>query len=226
MMQEVKEVLRRWGHEVKGDIYFLSTAVILALLLLVGTGWKLFSWNAARREGAAQLIFSQGFEEYDRALSNTTGTDVVWSDVVLTLQAVGEKHPGSVYAKYAEALQADVLAREGKFDEALALLDQVITKIGSHSPFSYLYKTKSALIKFDAGKTEEAVSELATLADAAENENSDTAAFYLGYYYWTSGQYDKAKTVWARFEKSAQPLEQAKISPWAPIAQVKLAQIA
>lgn len=230
MMQETfQSMLDGWWREFKEDKYAPAVAGLLFVVLFVVGGFKAKRWYFERQEGAAQLVFSEALEEYDRVLFvDKKGTEEKqkWDDSTLAFKVVQDQHSGTAYAKYAEAFQADIEARKGNYSEAVSMLEQFIRKLNAKDPAYYLFKTKVALLKLDAGKTPEALTELSALESNQDNPNSDTAAFYLGYHYWANDQIKKAKSYWSRFEKDKQPKDREKVSPWSTIVQIKLAQIA
>ncbi len=230
MMQEaVQGMINDWIRDLKNDKYTQAFLGALLLVLLAVGGWKAKQWYVERQEGAAQIVFSEALDEYDRAfhlMQKGTVEKQQWDDAAFGFKTVEDKQRGTVYATYAQAFQADVQAREGKFDQAIETLDQAVAKMGKTSPGYYLFKTKGALLKIDAGKTDQGVQELQQLADDQDNPNNDTAAFFLGYYYWSKDKFSLAQKAWAPFEKTKQPADAQKASPWAQIAQVKLSQIA
>lgn len=229
MQELLLNTVRQWVKDLKED----GTSLILTLALLVGlAGLGLFKakqWYVQRQEGAAQLAFSDALEEYDRVLYSLKKGGLEkhgWQDAQIAFQAVQAGHKGTTYAVYAQAFEADTLAREGKFDEAIQLLETAVNQMSSKAPALYQFKTKIALLKLDAGQTDVALAELKALAEDNANEDGDTAAFFLGYYYWAQDKLSDARSVWSRFEKEKQPKEAQKVSPWALIAQTKLAQVA
>ena len=230
MVQEtLQDIVHGWWRDFKQDKYALPIALALSVGLLGFGAWKAKLWYVARQEGAAQLVFSEALDEYDRvlfALKKGNQEKEQWEDSTIAFKTVEDQHKGTVYAVHSQAFQADIAARQGDFEQALHLLGQAVNQMGDKAPGYYLFKTKMALLKLDAQKTQEALADLTQLADDADNSNSDTAAFFLGYYHWSHDKFDEAKKVWNRFEKGKQPTDAQKMSPWAQIAQVKLSQIA
>jgi len=229
MMQEsMRETTHRWWQGLKEDTY---TLIFLGALLVVLAGfgaWKARSWYVQSKEGAAQMAFSQALDEYNQAVSNVAKGSVEqkqWDDAAFAFKDMQEKHPSTTYALYAQVFQADILAMAGKLEEGIALLQDSLRGMKTDAPGYYLFSTKIALMMFDAKQTEDAVSRLKDLAHNPKNTESDTAAFFLGYYYWTLDDVDNARAEWSRFEAGKQPEDAQKVSPWASIAQVKLAQL-
>jgi predicted negative regulator of RcsB-dependent stress response len=230
MMQELLlKTVQGWVKELKQDKYSLAFTIAL-LVALAGFGlFKAKNWYVARQEGVAQIVFSEALDEYDRVVYSLKKGGLEkhgWQDAQLAFKAVQENHKGTTYAVYAQAFEADTLAREGKYIEAIQLLEAAISQMAAKAPALYQFKTKVALLKLDAGQTDVALADLKMLAQDADNANSDTAAFFLGYYFWVHDKFNEARSAWERFEKGKQPKDAEKVSPWAVIAQTKLAQIA
>lgn len=230
MMQETfKDMLFDWWKEFKEDTFsFITTLIIVCAALGFGL-YKANGWYTQYKEGKAQIVFSQALEEYDRALFQLKQGEPekgMWEDTALAFRMVQSQHAGTTYATYAQAFQADIDARQGNYQAAIDQLQQAISKMGAKSPGWYLFKTKLALLQLDAGAADAGLLELQELAQDAQNAQSDTAAFFLGYYYWTHEDRAKAQEVWERFKQENQPTDPEKVSPWAQIVQTKLSQIA
>ena len=231
MMTEIKDFLHQQWVEIKEDKYSMA---LLVVVLVGGLGmgiWKGKNWYVARKEGAAQLVFAQAYDEYQGALNaslkkeDAGKIEQAFKDAAISLQSVQDEHGSSVYGTYSQALQADLLVHEKNYKGAQELLEAVIKRMGKNSPAYYLYQTKLALVSFDAGDAQKGITLLEQLAADESNQQSDTAAFYLGSYYWAQKQYDKAKKAWAVFEKPFDEKDPKKNSPWMQIVAAKLAQL-
>lgn len=231
MKTEIQSFFRQQWLDLKKDTFSLAILCV-GLVVLSGYGiWKGKAWYIARKEGAAQLVFSDAYGEYQQALNALADKEhpekvaQAWKDADISLQSVQETQAGSIYSFYAQALRADVLIHEEKYDEAVALLEEATAKMRTTTQGYYLYKTKQALILFDAGKADQAVALLKELADDNLNEQNDTAAFYLGSYYWSTEEYDKAKDAWKLFTEPVDKTNLEKVSPWTQVVETKLAQL-
>lgn len=222
---------QQWLH-LKKDKYSMA---LFFIVLVGGLGMGIVkgkAWYVARKESAAQVTFADAYEEYRQALQALLQKDdagkveAAIKDALLNLESVEELHGSSVYSMYTHALKADLCAQEKKYDQALVLLEKALTKMGTSSPVYYMYKTKQALILCDAGQADKGVALLEELAQDTQNKQADTAAFYLGSYYWSEKQYDKAKAAWKMFEAPLHQKEPQKNSPWSYIVATKLAQCA
>ncbi len=229
MMQELKrEPIDGWWGELKQNkLMFALFGLLLFSLVGVG-GWKLRSWYLERKESAGQEAFSQALHEYHTAVYNAMSGKTEakqWDDTQLIFQDVSQKYAGTAYGKFARVFQADVLAREGKIDQAVNLLEEALKDIDSKTPGYYLFATKIALLQFDAGNTEDALERLTKLSQDTTNPDKDMATFFLGYHYWAKEDYARVLELWDGFKESNQSQDANKVSQWALLAQVKLAQI-
>jgi hypothetical protein len=225
-------IVRQWLQELKEYNYstWLST-VVMVLLFALG-GFNVRKWYVASREQKAQFAMSEAFEEYDRAIlrmvnSKESDDQVVkqqLEDAHLSFDIVLRNHGSSALSSCAHAFEADIYWYEGKKDEAIRAMDDAI-KGSSKSPLLYEWKIKSALMKLDAGKEQEGVSELNALAIDPKNASADRAAFELGYYYWCAKDEARARDAWQLLEKfSGSKDDQFKrtVSPYLAIAQTKM----
>ena len=118
---------------------------------------------------------------------------------------------------YYLSFQADGLLKQGKKNEAIGVMDEMIQHMPVSSPLLPLFKTKRALIKLDSDDEaiqQEAVQELEVLAKDSDNQFQDLAQFYLGRYYWSNDQIVEAKQVWQQLVDE-QRKQRLAPSPWA-----------
>ncbi|HSW73629.1 MAG TPA: hypothetical protein VLG71_00575 [Candidatus Limnocylindria bacterium] len=197
--------------------------IIAGCLVVLGLCWWGYSWYSAQKEKAAQQAFADCVQEYEQAQAG----QVQWPKVEQLSKLSYDNHSGSNMAPYFLALQAEALLKQQKADEAIVVLDKVVSVMPSGSPVYALHATKRALVKLD--RTEEAMhaaglQELTTLAYDQNNNNRDMALYYLGLYHWIHNDLDKAKKEW--FELlNLQKKEEGSPSPWAVLAQDKLRNI-
>lgn len=232
----VQNMVRQWWQELKAFEYaaWLSTAVVVVLLLL-GI-WNGYRWYTVTQEQKAQFAMSEAFEEYDRAVYRMVDSkekdDQVakqqLEDALLSLDIVTRNHGGSsVLPACAHAFKADIHWYDGKKEEALEEMGKAITA-GRKTPLVYVWKTKLAMMKLDAGKQDEGIAELNALALDEKNMTADRAAFELGYYYWCNKDESNARAAWKLLEKfDAQKDDSVRRagSPYLAIAQMKLGHI-
>jgi len=233
----VRELVVGWAQDtiqlIKENKYvkFGATAA-LALFLVLGS-WAAKDWYVAYREGKAQLAFSDALDTYQTALyyavAKSDDKGVVEEHIreaLADLVSVTDKHSGSVLADYVQAFVADIYALKGENDRALETLNKAVDRMSNNSPLYYTYKTKAALLLFENNKDIEGIAALQSLMTDSKNKQSDDAAYYLGAYYWAKEQYQDAVQAWERFKPEVTATQDvAAVSPWAPLAQQKLAQV-
>lgn len=202
------------------NIIYVGVAV--GLLVLAAGSWYGYRYMGIQKEQAAYTILADCMTQFEQASQGKAS----WADVATMCQAGYEKFKDTKVAPYIIAIQVDALLAEQKQQEALDLLNVMITKIGTSSPLYPLYALKQALLKIDMTDTalnESGLKELEKLAADTNNIYNDAAQFYLGFYYKTHNNDQKAKEVWTNLVaiNDAVTDEQAR-SPWASMAQEKM----
>ncbi len=201
---------------------------------LLGYGClKAYRWYDERKQKAAQTLFSEVLREYEKVVheqmqgkQSAQALEQQWEDVVVGLQSVESGHSSTVYGAASYALNASIAMEKKHYDEALALMDKAIEGVSKNSPLYYVYKTKRALMLVDAHKVDEGLTSLRALAACQANNYADTAAFYLGYYYWLKGDMAQAKDVWKFFTDKEINEQKEAVSPWTLIVRNKLSSCA
>lgn len=191
-------------------------------LIVVGGVWG-YRYYTNKREAGAQIAFAENIQIYHEALQ---GRADVWPHVEMKCATDYEHFKNSSLAPYFLVLKADALVHQGKIVDACGILDTVIASLPKGSPVLSLYQTKRALVKIDmpeAAKQNEGLDELRQLGADKTNTNNDVAQYYLGLYYWSHDDLTKALDIWKELVAS-QAAEKLAASPWATLAQEKLAQ--
>jgi tetratricopeptide (TPR) repeat protein len=228
----IQKVLQNWSREIVEDKYTLALTIVL---LCGGTYWgskELYKRYATLVGGKAQIVVAEAVEEYDKALYNYFEKDggqelalQQFEDVQIAFDTILKQHGSSSLVPYALSLKADTFALKGDFKDALSVLDTAISKMSSSTPGYYLLKIKRSLIQLDAGQSDLGLESLRALAFDDSNPTFDTAAFFLGYYYWTQQNKDKAREAWKLLESTENKTVPSASSPWLHIAQEKLQNI-
>src|SRR5690606_18825445 len=127
-----------------------------------------------------------------------------------------QKHSRASVLPYYKSYAVQILLKQGKKDEAIALLDTIISETRT-SPMVSLYQMERALITLDMSDSElqkDAENSLLTLANDSTNQFYDSALFYLGRYYWVNDQIALARETWQKLVDE-QADEKIAPSPWA-----------
>jgi tetratricopeptide (TPR) repeat protein len=196
-------------------IAFAGAVVAVIILGLFG-----YRWYSVKREEAAYKVFADCVHEYEQA----RGGQEPWSKVELLCKAGYEQYSRSHLAPYFLAFQAEAQTRQNKYEDARVAFETAMSKLSSRSPLYTIYGTKYALLRLDSSdKTlqEAGLRDLENLANDTANTNRDLALYYLGLYYWTKDETDKARATWTTLVAMNAP-GQIVLSAWAVLAQEKL----
>ena len=228
----MQAVVGQWLQELKNRDYTTWALTLAMIGLIVFGGFKGYSHYIQSRERAAQLAMSEAFEEYDHAMYQLVEGDqskeVVQQkleDAHLGFDQVIHSHKNSNLVASAHAFEADIYWYEGKKEQALDSMEKALKSL-KKSPLTYVLKTKYALLKMETDRLEEGLVDLQQLALDEKNPNADTAAFYLGYYYWSTKDEAKAREAWSILEKfDGSKGVKRGMSPWLPVAQMKMSLV-
>lgn len=179
--------------------------------------YKLWS---AKKEREAQYDFSSLMTEYE-TISQDKNPD--WEALLKKFEKNYEKHSGSPLLPYYLNYKVRILLHQDKREEALSLLNRVVTDIPG-SPILSVYKMEQALIQMDSA--DDAIKNIGLktlihLAQDMNNEYRDSAQYYLGRYYWAMNDIDAARKVWQELVDQ-QHDEKLAPSPWIGYVQDKL----
>lgn len=192
-----------------------------ALALLAVCFWG-YRWYRIGQEEKAQEVFSSCMREYERAEQDAT----LWPNAELMFRLGLEQNKSSSMAPYFLAYQAEALLNMGKMSEARVSMKKAVDALSSSSPVATLYATKYALMMMDADESDiqkQGLDDLQRIANDTVRADRDMALYYLGLYYWSQEDVDKARTVWSELL----PLVTAEpASPWAQLAAQKIEQLA
>jgi tetratricopeptide (TPR) repeat protein len=167
----------------------------------------------------AQKVYAETAYQYSKGVQGFRGA---WEDLEFIARIGYERHRSSTFGPYFLALQAESLIHQHKLDQALELMDEMIKQLSETSPLYFVYKTKAALMRLDSkNKTvqDKGLKELAEISDAINNKNADQALYYMGLYYWITGNTAKAKEYWGLLLTRYGSYTDLKKSPWAERAQ-------
>lgn len=216
-------------HEVatgssKAMRYAKFGVISLTALAGMGVGYMGYHWYVTHREEQAQYAFASFMKTYYQALHGSADER---TQALLGMKVVAEQNASSYLAPYFIAAQADLTARDGRKQEAVALLDQALAKTHARDPLLPMLKTKQALIMMDCA--DEAVqklgvSRLVALAKDATNKQRDIALYYLGEYEWAHDHLDAAQGAWQEL-MSLRQQEHVAPSAWAGLVEDRLTQI-
>jgi hypothetical protein len=204
----------------KAKFHLLNVGAGLMLLLAVAGGGYWYHYNSVQKEQAATTILADCLSQYEQAAQGKAQ----WADVVTMAHAGYDKFSNTKVAPYILSVEVDGLLAQDKKQEALDRLDLMVSSMNSSSPLYDLYKLKQALIKLDMPDLKDAaLKDLQKLAVNQKSNFADAAQYYLGLYYQTSGDQQKALEVWKPLVAVNDTVTDSMArSPWATMAESKI----
>lgn len=184
-----------------------GVALVCAVLFMGNKLW------VTHQNKSAQGYFGVLVMEYNQAL-NEKNAD--WDALRTKFEKGFADYSGSSLVPYYKSYVVTMLLQQNKVDEAVALLDTIISDAQSSSMAS-LYGIERALIDLDSADSDQqkkGEQTLRVLADSTVNQFADMAQFYLGRYYWANDQLAQAREVWEKLIDE-QAHEKIAPSPWA-----------
>lgn len=203
------------------DTTTMAVTIGLVVGLVLLGGFYSYRWYRAGQEEVAQRMFSQNVQEYERVMHEGKNED--WASLETLFKLGYNQYSHSVLAPFFLIYQAQAMIKQDKSQEAREVLAKAVDAMSSSSPLYPLFKIKLALITMDTN-AQEAVAQLQALANDTASHFNDAAAYYLGEYYWLNNEDAKAKEVWQKMIDATKTDKKLGQSPWASMAQEKLAQ--
>ena len=169
---------------------------------------------------AAQYDFSALMTEYEITAREKNPE---WEDLLEKFETNYAKHSRSSLLPYYLSYKARILLNQNKKNEALTVLDVMISSLVG-SPLRNLYETERSLVQLDMEDESlqtTGLEALKKLAYDTTNNYRDTAQFYLGRYYWANDEIESARQVWQKLVDEQRDEKMAP-SPWIHYVQSKL----
>jgi tetratricopeptide (TPR) repeat protein len=196
--------------------YIISIGVVIAAT--VGIGVYLY-YSHINYEQAAQQALSEVLAEYNHAYESPD----LWQDVEIGAKTGYRQYARSSLAVFFLNLQADALLQQDKNEEALILMNEMVSKLPQHSPFYYIYHIKLARMQLYSDQEnmqKEGLEKLQILAKDENNPQRDEALYYLGQYYDENNQKEKMQEIWQQLKQIQRVYKEKDIiSPWAMLAE-------
>lgn len=201
--------------------------ITIALLILLASSATYFGygWYVSYREQYAQKILSDYLTDYYVAAQNNTPEG--WAQTGVLFKMGAQQNSSSYLAPYFDAFYAETLIKQGKKEDAIAAMHDVIQKMPSSSPFLNLFKLKYALMRMDAADeatVQAGLNDLVSIGRDKNNMQRDAALFYLGQYYMSIDRVEDARLAWQELAESYRQDHIAR-SPWASLVEEKLQQL-
>ncbi len=194
--------------------------MVFAIIALGATVFFAHRWWVIKREQAAQSDFSALIHDFE-TMSRDKNPE--WSSLLEKFEEQYAQHASSSLLPYYQSYKVQILLEQGDAQAALASLDNVISALGSSS-YVPLYEMERALIQLSSADESVKATGLTALKILAENTKNifhDSAQFYLGRYYWSTGDVNSARVVWQQLVDEQRD-EKIAPSPWVSQVQEQL----
>ncbi len=203
-------------------------------MLGAGVSYLGFQYYIEQREQRAHQAFAEAATLYEQIRAGkqpsstepaSTPTIVDWQEVELAFKAGHAQNSGSYLAPYFLVFQVEAIAQQGRIEEAVALLSTVLKQITVASPFYPQFELKRALLQLDSDSAQmmqEGLQNVERIAGDTDHQMHETAAYFLGEYYWAQEDFAKAGDAY-RLVRAPVPGQLG--SEWYALAQEKVAQL-
>ena len=228
----VQSFLSYWWNEYLKVPYSKEMLVggLAVLLGLGGSFWYKSMVNA--RELKAHKAFTECYEVYDQAIisqyaeKDAKKSEQLWEEAELAFRTGYQQNSSAYLGPYFIAFESEALQRRGLLDQAIASLDEFLSKIGPSNEFYGPYSVKRSLMKMDssdAAVKQQGLEELQSESNNSHNMHRDVALYYLGQYYTSIGQPEQARVEWDKISDIGSAQDKATQSPWMQLIKTKVA---
>lgn len=181
-------------------------AALVGLLCLAG--YVGYDYYAAQREAKAHRAFAESVELFELAVSKPSA--IRWQEAEASFKLGYKQFSSSQLAPFFLGYQSEALLKLGQTNEAVAVLDAMLSTLGKSSPFYGPYAVKRALIKND-------LNELKQLAEDNTLPAQDLALYHLGEYYAANNNPALAQDAWKKLKEIGTNKTPPVPSPWAEL---------
>ncbi|MBN1549490.1 hypothetical protein JW872_02410 [Candidatus Babeliales bacterium] len=211
-----------WGEYRKVPYYQELLIGGLAVILGLGGSYWYRSMVSAR-ELKAHKAFTECYEVYEQAAlaqyaeKDDKKAEQLWEEAELAFRTGYQQNTRSYLGPYFLAFESETLARRGLLDKAIESLDEFLSKISSSSKLYGPYAVKRALMKMDSPDVAVKQAGLDELQDESrnvQNMHRDVALYFLGQYYTSIGESDKARGAWDEIADIGSAQDKTTQSPW------------
>lgn len=199
--------------------------IILGVIagLALGSAGVFFYLQFSRiaRNESAQMALAETFDEMNSAYHNPE----LWQEVEVAARTGLRQFKGADISPYFISVHVETLIQQNKLQEALELMQEMLTKITPQNPFYFVFKIKYARMKMDSTDKEvsnSGLQDLIALSEDPANKNYDEALYYLGNYYLNTGAPDQAVKAWKALVEREKNVREGIVSPWVTLAQHSL----
>lgn len=224
-----KDTIFDYAREISRDKSTLATFIFTVIGAFVIGGYFLHGWYSARVQRQAQFAFTQSLEIYQQALAkDLTATeekkDNDWDESDLAFKTAYDQNKHSKISPFYLVYRAQSLAQEGEIEKSINILNDAISKFSNDKHFLNLFKITKSLILFNGSIDDKksAVENLDKLANDKENPLQDMALYYLGEYYSSENDNEKAKEAFTKASELEFKNDLNLTSPWVEKSKEKL----
>lgn len=171
--------------------------VVAGLVVAIGVGgYFWYQHSANNRQAQAIGAFDEAMQAYYNALAvqldfGRKDEKPAWDEVELAFDAAYQQNSSAAFAPYFLVYQAQALAAQQKYAEAVTALDQALAKLDKGNKFYDLFQIVRASILIDSGD-QSGQALLQALADDTKNQYQEMAKYYLAQYYLSQDQSGQA----------------------------------
>lgn len=175
----MKDVAMSLVHERR---LWIAGTVFLLTALILWIGWWGYGQYSQARDRRAQLAFVEQLERFEAMRINPDADPISWEALERGFARGYVDHSTSSLAPFFLAFQAEVLARRGSRDEALAMMDRAVAGMRKNTDVANLYAVKRAVMRLDSEHPEVSAQgkrDLLDLAQDSHNSSQGLAWYHL-----------------------------------------------
>jgi predicted negative regulator of RcsB-dependent stress response len=184
-------------------------------------GFYFFMHHRTQQQEQAQLAYSETMYEIKRSGKNAE----LLPNAQLASQTGYRLYGNSSFGPYFLTAESQAFAQQGDAKKALEAKTQALKKMAKSSPVYTIFAIRQALMKLDsddAAVQTEGLNELQTLASDKKNKQRDEALYYLGNYYSTHDDAQRAQDLWKELISDYSESADSAMSPWAMLVRKKI----
>lgn len=197
---------------------FLYAGVVIAALALLG--WHGLRMFRAHQGKKLQVVLSESLQEFQTTMNSYVPQ---WGEVQEMNELGASQAAGTALQPYFVVMQAQALAQQQKYEDAVVQMEHAITLLPSDSLYKDYYMLTKHLMQLDVPAQKEAgLAALKALSDDVHYPYRDAALYHVGEYYSAMNDDAQAKQAWQQLAELAAAFAK---SPWVALAQQKLATL-
>ena len=198
----------------------LKTVIVVVLVVIVAVGAVIWIISARQRtEAAVSGLFAEIMKGARLARAKPEGQAEAVQKLMEQCDRLAKEHPSSDATPLALLEVAQLLAKTGPAEKAVAYFRRVIESAGGKATLTSLARRGIAVTLEESNKTREAIAEYRTLLASQKGYARAQTSWDIGRCYQTLGELDSA----ADFYRKA--VEEGGYTGWADLARFRLGEI-